>query len=150
MQNHNTKLKRTFLSLFSCCFALFVFSFALTAHAQDITSGLIGHWKFDETSGTSASDSSGNNNTGTLTNSPTWTTGKINSALSFDGTDDYVNIGNMNVSGSGITIAAWVKADSFSSAIDTRFISKANSTSEQGHYWMLGQTNSGGDKLRFR
>src|SRR3989338_3237690 len=39
MQNHNIKLKRTFLSLFSCCFAFFVFSFALTVHAQDITIG---------------------------------------------------------------------------------------------------------------
>ena len=135
-------------------FLLFLLALAFLpvsdVHAQDITTGLAGHWKFDETSGTSASDSSGNNNTGTLTNSPTWTTGKINSALSFDGVNDYADIGTMNVSGSGITIAAWVKADSFSSAIDTRFISKANSTSEQGHYWMLGQTNSGGDKLRFR
>src|SRR3989344_1121080 len=120
------------------------------ASAQDITSGLVGHWKFDEISGTTAADSSGNNNTGTLTNGPTWATGKINNALSFDGTDDYINLGNMNVSGSGITIAAWVKADTFSSSLDTRFISKANSTSEQGHYWMLGQTNSGGDELRFR
>ena len=135
--------------LFIILFAL-VFIPASDVHAQDITTSLVGHWKFDETSGTVASDSSGNNKTGTLTNGPTWTTGKINSALNFDGTDDYVNLGNMNVSGSGITIAAWVKADSFSSAIDTRFISKANSTSEQGHYWMLGQTNSGGDKLRFR
>ena len=151
MQNHNVKVKRTFLPLlFSCSFSFLALSFALTAHAQDITTGLVGHWKFDETSGTSASDSSGNNNTGTLTNSPTWTTGKIGGALSLDGMDDYTDIGTMDVSGSGITIAAWVKADAFPSTIDTRFISKANSTSEQGHYWMLGQTNNGGDKLRFR
>jgi len=135
-------------------FLLFLLALAFLpvsdVHAQDITSGLVGHWKFDEISGTTAADSSGNNNTGTLTNGPTWATGKINNALSFDGTDDYINLGNMNVSGSGITIAAWVKADTFSSSIDTRFISKANSTNEQSHYWMLGQTNSGGDKLRFR
>ena len=130
-------------------FAL-VFIPASDVHAQDITTGMVGHWKFDETSGTTATDSSGNNNTGTLTNSPTWTTGKIGGALSFDGVNDYADIGTMDISGSGITIAAWVKADSFLSAIDTRFISKANSTAEQGHYWMLGQTNSGGDKLRFR
>jgi len=80
MQNHNTKLKRTFLSLFSCCFAFL----PLAVHAQDITTGMVGHWKFDEGSGTSAVDSSGNNNTGTLTNGPTWTTGKIGGGLSFE------------------------------------------------------------------
>ena len=47
----------------------------------DITTGLVGWWKFDEGSGTAAGDSSGNNNTGTLTNGPTWTTGKIGGAL---------------------------------------------------------------------
>jgi hypothetical protein len=34
--------------------------------------GLVGYWGFDEGSGTLAGDSSGNGNTGTLVNSPTW------------------------------------------------------------------------------
>ena len=34
--------------------------------------GLVGYWKFDEGTGTQAMDSSGNGNTGTLINSPTW------------------------------------------------------------------------------
>ncbi len=34
--------------------------------------GLVGHWKFDEGSGSNAFDSSGNNNDGTLVNDPTW------------------------------------------------------------------------------
>lgn len=38
------------------------------------TAGLVGHWKFDEGTGTVAADSSGNGNNGTLTNGPTWTT----------------------------------------------------------------------------
>tara|TARA_R110000824_G_scaffold5099_3_gene23748 strand:+ start:781 stop:1488 length:708 start_codon:yes stop_codon:yes gene_type:complete len=37
-------------------------------------SGLEGYWKFNNGSGTLAHDSSGNRNTGTLVNSPTWTT----------------------------------------------------------------------------
>lgn len=37
------------------------------------TNGLVGHWKFDEGSGTTAADSSGNGNNGTLSG-PTWTT----------------------------------------------------------------------------
>ena len=36
-----------------------------------------GWWKFDETEGTVASDSSGNENDGTLTNGPTWIEGKL-------------------------------------------------------------------------
>jgi hypothetical protein len=47
--------------------------------------GLVGYWKFDEGSGTTANDSSGYGNNGTLYNSPTWTTGKVGGALSFNG-----------------------------------------------------------------
>ena len=73
------------------------------------TSGLIGWWKLDEGSGTSATDSSGSSNTGTLNGSPlpTWTTGKINDALNFNGTNDYVNITN-SINPSQITVSAWV------------------------------------------
>ena len=53
--------------------------------------GMVGWWKFDEGSGTVAYDSSGNGNDGNLTNGPTWVTGKINGAISFDGLNDYVN-----------------------------------------------------------
>lgn len=35
--------------------------------------GLVGYWKFDEGSGVTAKDSSGNGNDGTLVNGPTWT-----------------------------------------------------------------------------
>ena len=37
----------------------------------------IGHWTFDEGSGTTAADSSGNGHDGTLINGPLWTTGRI-------------------------------------------------------------------------
>jgi hypothetical protein len=45
----------------------------------------IGWWKFDENTGSTTNDSSGNSYTGTLLNSPTWTTGKFNYALAFTG-----------------------------------------------------------------
>lgn len=55
----------------------------------------IGWWKFNDGTGTTAADETGNGNTGTLTNGPTWTTGpNSNGAVSFDGTDDYVAIAN--------------------------------------------------------
>ena len=73
--------------------------------------GLIGHWKFDETSGTTAADSSGSGNTGTLTNmtGSEWTTGKGGGALDFDGTNDYVNLGTSLANNLGdVTFSAWI------------------------------------------
>lgn len=55
--------------------------------SADITSGLIGYWKYDEASGTTAADSSGSGNNGAV-NGARWTAGNVNNALSFDGIDD--------------------------------------------------------------
>ena len=60
---------------------------------------LAGWWKLDDASGTTAVDSSGNSNTGTLTNGPTWTTGTIDGGLSLDNSNDYVNILTLSPSG---------------------------------------------------
>jgi len=75
--------------------------------------GLKAHWKLDENSGSTATDSSGFGNNGTLTNmtGTTWTTGIVGGALGFDGVDDYVDCGNdpsLQIAGE-FTIAAWVK-----------------------------------------
>jgi len=53
-----------------------------------------GWWKFDESSGLTAADSSGNSNTGALVNmnGSEWVGGKYGNALDFDGTEDYVQI----------------------------------------------------------
>ena len=78
-----------------------------------LDSGLAGYWKLDDGSGTSATDSSTNGNTGTLTNGPTWTTGQIGGAVSFDGTDDYVTAASgsssaLNLTTNTFTISAWI------------------------------------------
>ena len=59
-----------------------------------ISDGLVGHWTFDESLGTSATDVSGNGNIGLLMNGPTVTAGKFGNALQLDGLDDYVDLGN--------------------------------------------------------
>ncbi|MDE2041249.1 MAG: hypothetical protein KGI59_02615, partial [Patescibacteria group bacterium] len=73
-------------------------------------SGLVGWWKFDEGSGTTAADSSGSGNTGTLVGGPTWTTGQIGGALSFNGTNQYVtaSTNSMPASAQAVSISAWV------------------------------------------
>ena len=78
------------------------------------TRGLVAYWSFDEGSGQTAYDASGNGNNGTLTNGPKWTKGKSGSALQFDGTDDYVEVSDdesLDIT-DAITIEAWVKAES--------------------------------------
>jgi len=80
-------------------------------------SGLVGWWKLDETSGLTATDSSSKGNDGTLTNmaGDEWTGGIIGGALQFDGINDYVDCGNdgsLQITGTEISLAAWVKWDS--------------------------------------
>lgn len=52
--------------------------------------GLSLKYKLDEGTGTRAEDSSGNANTGYLVNGPTWATGVLGSAASFNGTNAYL------------------------------------------------------------
>ncbi|PER28952.1 MULTISPECIES: LamG-like jellyroll fold domain-containing protein [Bacillus] len=56
-------------------------SISVSARAAE----LVAHWKFDEGSGTTVGDSSGNGNTGTLVNNPTWTDSGKGGALAFSG-----------------------------------------------------------------
>ncbi len=72
------------------------------------TLGLVNWWKFDENTGTTAADSS-DSATGTLTSSPVWIPGKINSALSFNGSAAFVQLATNSSIGSGaFTISAWI------------------------------------------
>jgi len=82
--------------------------------------GLVGAWTLDEGTGTKANDSSGTGNSGTLSGAviPTWTTGKLGKALSFNGSSSYVSGGtNLGMSGdfSG-TASAWIKRGTGSSS----------------------------------
>jgi hypothetical protein len=95
--------------------------------ANDIQSGLIGYWKFDETAGTSTYDSSGSGYAGTFSGSPTREGGsdcKANRCLSFNGTTDYISI-PMTVSGTDETVSFWVK-DAAVGAGNYLFRSNAN------------------------
>ena len=71
------------------------------------------HWTFDDGSGTTASDSSGNNNTGTLHSGATWTSsGRVGShAINFDGSNNAVVDAPYPVidTSQSYAVAAWVK-----------------------------------------
>ena len=73
--------------------------------------GLVGWWKFDETSGVIAIDSSGNGHEGTLNGNTTRTLGQLNGALKFDGDGDYVTCGLIDIDtavSGGLTVCAWI------------------------------------------
>jgi hypothetical protein len=53
---------------------------------------LVGWWKFDETSGTVAADSTGSGYDGTVIGDAQWVEGYIDGALQLDGVDDYVQL----------------------------------------------------------
>ncbi|MCJ7472088.1 MAG: LamG domain-containing protein, partial [Actinobacteria bacterium] len=70
--------------------------------------GMVSYWKFDEGSGNIAYDSVGPND-GTIYGA-TWANGIVNGALSFDGINDYVDVGtdpSLNLVNQ-LTIEAWV------------------------------------------
>jgi endoglucanase len=84
--------------------------------AEATPSSMHAYLKFDETSGTTASDATGNGWIGTLVNGPHWTAGKYNNAVDLDGTDDYVSLPTGVVDGlTDFTISAWVYLDTVSS-----------------------------------
>jgi hypothetical protein len=84
-------------------------------YTYQYSGGLVSYWKFDDGSGTTATDSSGNNNNGTLINGPMWDTGKIDGALAFDGVNDYVEIGAADIIPPW-TAAFWVKREDSSNS----------------------------------
>src|SRR5882762_4802922 len=88
--------------------AMALAAYPRSAHSQ--AAGLSAAYAMDEGSGTTISDKSGNNNTGTLTNGPTWTTGKYGGALLFDGVDDRVRVNDSNSLDltNAATFEAWV------------------------------------------
>ncbi len=74
--------------------------------------GPIVWYQFNETSGTTAADSSGNGKTGTLVNGPTWVTGQSGNAVNLDGSNDHVSMPAGVVNGlTDFSITTWVKLD---------------------------------------
>lgn len=67
-------------------------STSTTSTTTAVAEGLVAHYTFDESSGTTASDSSGNSLDGTVYGGASWETGRIGNALSFDGINDWVGV----------------------------------------------------------
>jgi len=120
---------------------------ALTDYQVLLDEGEVGYWKFDEGSGTTASDSSGLKNNGTINGEATWTSGKYGGALELDGgiikndSPDSLPRGNTSK-----TLALWFKKSSSCATCETLggFGNTASGENFQielcqsGNFWVLG------------
>ncbi|MHC4546492.1 MAG: LamG domain-containing protein, partial [Planctomycetota bacterium] len=91
----------------------FILALVLTNTAEAVDPDLVGWWRLDEGSGTTAVDSSGQDNHGTIIGNPPWVNGNIGLALDFDGITQYVNVPHSASLGltKNFTIAAWIRPD---------------------------------------
>ena len=113
--------------------------------------GLAGWWQLDdgyETTGsvpTTVADSSGNNlANGTLEGTATssnWIAGKIDGALSLNGTNNYVNVPSDAAFGTGaFTISAWVKPTGLTSSSNYSIVGDYTSSSQYYEFALTGTT----------
>jgi hypothetical protein len=114
---------------------------AAQAPLEGTGSGLVGWWKFDEGTGTTVYDSSGNGHTGAFVNSPTWVAGRIGGwALSFDGVSSFVRIPSSTDFDFNLTheytISAWVYPKDVS-----RVTAVARAMDNDWHLWQMEQIN---------
>lgn len=88
------------------CMLLSICHFCNANVADD---GLVAFFPFDEGTGDKASDVTGNGHDGKFEGAPKWVDGKFNSALEFDGNDDYVAVDDNNALDftDKITMMAW-------------------------------------------
>jgi Concanavalin A-like lectin/glucanases superfamily len=91
------------------------------------------YWTFDEGAGTNTYDYSGLNNTGSFVNAPSWTAGKFDYSLQFNGVNTAVDIASL--SDMGVTVALWKK-----NSTDNMWYHLVNSS---GTLYVNGVTGSG-------
>jgi hypothetical protein len=100
---------------------------------------LIAHWKLDETEGTIAYDSIGSND-GTLNGDPNWhpAAGKVDGALKFNDTDNYISTDFvLNPVSESFSAFAWIKGGEPGKVI----ICQTDGT--QGSTWLCSDSSDG-------
>lgn len=86
-----------------------------------VSEGLKAYWRFAETSGTLAGDSSGNNRTATLTGGAAITgSGRINNCVLFDGINDVATFVSPELS--RITLAGWFRMEGNGNSFTPRLV----------------------------
>jgi len=100
------------------------------ALTSTVRADLVGWWRLDEGTGTTAYDSSGNGNDGTLQGDPQWVAGMVGGALEFDGNGDYVDCGNDPIFDitEEVTLTVWVNANDILNGENNFWLGKGDNT----------------------
>lgn len=140
---------------FYIVFTIYLDVFASESYTHNIDycviGDLVGHWRFEEGSGSTAYDSSGQENDGTITGA-TYQDGKIEEySLEFDGDGDYVTISHdASLHSSSISFGLWLNINQFPMTDETFPISKGLEYSlvvdETGDWGYLLYSSGGGHR----
>ena len=112
---------------------------------------LAAHWKFNETAGTVAADSTGNGYHGTVT-SPGWVSGMDGNALNFNGSSTKVTVpsSSFGTISNEISISMWVNGSAQQPVNNSAFYAVAGTTrvlnihlpyGDSSIYWDAGNSN---------
>jgi hypothetical protein len=122
MEETKSKMKNVLCLLVALMALVFTSGLVLPGGASpalaDTPPSLVGRWSFNEGSGSTANDSSGNGNNGTISGA-TWVPGQstlFGGALRFNGLSNYVSVPDslsLEITGS-ITVEGWIYLTSFS------------------------------------
>lgn len=119
------------------------------SESTELDEGLLAHWKFDETAGSTAEDASGNGRKATLVERATWRRGLIDNAVQLElkihpPVGSRLTIEPFDVEGGDrhITLAAWIHPYAFGRCAkrQARIVSKTQSRGQYmggTHYWTL-------------
>ncbi|TAN61357.1 hypothetical protein EPN18_06815 [bacterium] len=103
-----------------------------------ITDNLKGYWKFEEASGNTVTDASGNGFAGTMMNSPTRAVGKFGQGITFADNQNVIDCGTdpiFNLGANDFTINVWVNPVRASANGVSMMVSKGTNSPATGWSW---------------
>lgn len=126
---------RSFLVLFSSLTLVPIWS------APAAPNDLVLYWPFDEGSGTTVKDRSGNGNDGTIEGGVLWVPGMVRTALQFNGANSVVAGPHIPFNNRSFTHAMWVNPSSLA-AVQSVFSQYQASSANQGLHYRIGTDGS--------
>lgn len=117
----------------------------------------VGYWNFDENTGSSANDTSGNGNTGTWngTLGSQWKPGKYGSGGNFNGSNNFVDFGTSAIFDNGtnpFTWQIWMKMNTISTAAEQHLmdIEDTGGGDDRILFWIPGTGQAETGQIKFQ
>lgn len=127
---------------------------SMTREWPELTDGLMGHWKLNETTGTIAYDSSGNGRNGTmafgLNAANESVRGAVGTALKFNAPDDMIQVPDFLGAQPSASIAAWVrKSEDVDGYQFYHIAGQASHTNQNYMFSLIYEKDDPGDNLDY-